>query len=306
MRVFRWFFNAPHGGRLYVENLKGVSGEIALRLGAENESFGVVNVGDDAQLVNLCRKNGIATGDRQFTGSLFHEINKPHSKVQLLIGSKKFTEGWSSWRVSTMGLMNVGKGEGAQIIQLFGRGLRLKGYCMSLKRSGKTQLPNEVVKPKHLEVLETLGIFGIRADYMGQFRDFLDEEGLSANENKIEFLLPVIRNLGTQKLKTIRLEPTINGVITELGDAFRNLAPVATLAVPDPTQDPSTEYLQRNKVLINLYPKIQAVESGDLPGRDTDTPLNETHLTSRHVAFFDLDLSISSWNDSRPSAGGIT
>jgi hypothetical protein len=31
--------------------------------------------------------------------------------VNLLIGSKKFTEGWSSWRVSTMGLMNVGKGK---------------------------------------------------------------------------------------------------------------------------------------------------------------------------------------------------
>ena len=60
----------------------------------------------------------------------------------VLIGSKKFTEGWSSWRVSTMGLMNVGQGEGAQIIQLFGRGVRLKGHCMSLKRSGKIDLPD--------------------------------------------------------------------------------------------------------------------------------------------------------------------
>ena len=81
--------------------------------------------------------------EREFSGSLFHEINKPHSTVNLLIGSKKFTEGWNSWRVSTMGLMNVGKTEGSQIIQLFGRGVRLKGYGMSLKRSGKTQLPEE-------------------------------------------------------------------------------------------------------------------------------------------------------------------
>jgi len=50
----------------------------------------------------------------------------------LLIGSKKFSEGWSSWRVSSMGLMNVGKSEGSQIIQLFGRGVRLKGYQFSL------------------------------------------------------------------------------------------------------------------------------------------------------------------------------
>ena len=282
-------FNAPGGGHLYVENLKGVTGEVALRLGAENEAFGVINVGDDAKLVKLCEKNGLATGEREFSGSLFHEINTPHSTVHLLIGSRKFTEGWSSWRVSTMGLMNVGKGEGAQIIQLFGRGVRLKGYDLSLKRSGKTQLPEGVERPKHIGVLETLGIFGIHADYMAQFRDFLDEEGLPANDDRSEFLLPVIKNLGTQKLKTIRLKKTINGVSTEFGDAFRKLAPVPTIAPPDPASDPSTAYLQRNQVLLNWYPKIQAMKSGGLVGGDVDAVPNETHLSARHVAFLDHD-----------------
>ena len=282
-------FNAPGGGRLYIENLKGATGEVALRLGAENDAFGVINVGDDAKLVKLCEENGFATGEHEFSGSLFHEINKPHSTVHLLIGSKKFTEGWSSWRVSTMGLMNVGKGEGAQIIQLFGRGVRLKGHNLSLKRSGKTRLPEDVERPKHIDVLETLGIFGIQADYMAQFRDFLDEEGLSAADDRIEFLLPVIKGLGTQKLKTIRLKKTINGVSTEFGDAFRKLAPVPTVAPPDPTREPSTTYLQKNLVLINWYPKIQAMKSGGVVGGDTHATPNEAHLTSRHVAFLDLD-----------------
>ncbi len=282
-------FNAPGGGQLYVENLKGATGEVALRLGAENEAFGVINVGDDAKLVKLCEENGLATGDWEFTGSLFHEINNAHSTVNLLIGSKKFTEGWSSWRVSTMGLMNVGKGEGAQIIQLFGRGVRLKGYDLSLKRSGKTQLPEGVDRPKHISVLETLGIFGIHADYMAQFRDFLEEEGLPTNDDRIEFLLPVIKNLGTQKLRTIRLKKTINGVSTEFGDAFRKLAPVPTLAKPDPAHDRSTEYLQKNQVVLNWYPKIQAMKSGGLVGGDADAVPNETHLSARHVAFLDLD-----------------
>jgi len=282
-------FNAPGGGQLYVENLKGATGEVALRLGAENEAFGVINVGDDAKLVKLCEGSGLATGEREFSGSLFHEINKPHSPVNLLIGSKKFTEGWSSWRVSTMGLMNVGKGEGAQIIQLFGRGVRLKGYDLSLKRSGKTQLPEGVDRPRHISVLETLGIFGIHADYMAQFRDFLEEEGLPTNDDRIEFLLPVIRNLGTQKLRTIRLKKTINGVSTEFGDAFRKLAPVPTLAKPDPARDPGTYYLQKNQVVLNWYPKIQSMKSGGLVGGDADAAPNETHLSARHVAFLDLD-----------------
>ena len=281
-------FNAPGGGQLCVEDLKGVTGEVALRLGAKNEPFGVINVGADAKLVNLCEEKGLARGESEFSGSLFHEINKPHSMVNLLIGSKKFTEGWSSWRVSTMGLMNVGKREGAQIIQLFGRGVRLKGYDLSLKRSGRTQLPEGVDRPKHIGVLETLGIFGIHADYMAQFRDFLEEEGLPADD-RIEFLLPVIKNLGTQKLKTIRLKKTINGVSTEFGDAFRKLAPIPTVAPPNPAGDQNTVYLQENQVVLNWYPKIQAMKSGGLVGGDADAAPNETHLTPRHVAFLDLD-----------------
>jgi hypothetical protein len=282
-------FNAPGGGQLYIENLKGATGEVALRLGAENEPFGVINVGDDAKLVKLCEDNKLATGDLEFAGSLFHDINKPHSQVNLLIGSKKFTEGWSSWRVSTMGLMNVGKGEGAQIIQLFGRGVRLKGYEMSLKRSGKTQLPEGMDRPKHIAALETLGIFGIHADYMAQFRDFLEEEGLPTNDDRIEFLLPVIKNLGTQKLKTIRLKKKINGVNTEFGDAYRKLGPIPTVGRPDPATDRSTEYLQKNQVILNWYPKIQAMKSGGLVGGDADAAPNQAHLGPRHVAFLDVD-----------------
>src|SRR5206468_12699560 len=154
----------------------------------------------DAKLVKLCEEKGLNVADREFSGSLFHELDQPHSTINVLIGSKKFTEGWNSWRVSTMGLMNVGQTEGSQIIQLFGRGVRLKGYGSSLKRSGKAQLPDDMVRPKHIGVLETLSIFGIRADYMAQFRDFLEEEGLPTNEDRLEFVLPVIKNLGTQKL----------------------------------------------------------------------------------------------------------
>ena len=47
-------FNAPAGGALHVENLKGVSGEVALRVG-DHEPFGVINVGDDDKLCSCAR-----------------------------------------------------------------------------------------------------------------------------------------------------------------------------------------------------------------------------------------------------------
>ena len=282
-------FNAPAGGRLYIENLKGAQGEIALRLGAENKPFGVINVGSDAKLVDVCTEAGLDTGDREFSGSLFHDINEPHSTVNLLIGSKKFTEGWNSWRVSTMGLMNVGKGEGAQIIQLFGRGVRLKGHDLSLKRSARTTLPEGLERPKHIAVLETLGIFGIHADYMAQFRDFLEEEGLPTNDDRVEYFLPVLRNLGTQRLKTIRIKKTIHGVSTEFGDAFRKLAPIPTLAPPTLDDPNEAHQFIQNRLTLNWYPKIQSMRSGGLVGGDADATPNEAALTARHVAFLDLD-----------------
>ena len=99
----------------------------------------------------------------------------------------------------------------------------------------------------------------------------------------------MIKNFGTQTLKTIRLKKTINGVSTESGDAFHKLAPVPIVAPPDPASDPNTVYLQKNQVLLNWYPKIQAMKSGGVVGGDADAAPNETHMTSRHVAFLDLD-----------------
>ena len=286
-------FNAHGGGQLYIENLKGVTGEIALRLGADNEAFGVINVGDDSGLMKRCNEHSLKTSEREFAGSLFHEINQPHSAVNLLIGSKKFTEGWSSWRVSTMGLMNVGRGEGAQIIQLFGRGVRLKGYNNSLKRSSRAQLPDSIIPPKHISLLETLGVFGVRADYMAQFRDFLAEEGLAYKDGCIEeILLPVTKNLETQwKLKTIRLKRPISDENTELsvGEMFRKLAPVPIVRPPDPQGYPSTKHLQKNPLILNWYPKIQSMKSGGVTGDDVDVVPNEDGLAPHHIAFLDLD-----------------
>jgi len=194
--VLKIVFNcASVGATLHIENLRGISGEIRLRLG-ENEPFGVINVGDDSALLGLCANNGFNTDSIDFSDSLFQGITKPKSTINLLIGSKKFTEGWNCWRVSTMGLMNVGRSEGSEIIQLFGRGVRLKGRGISLKRSNfyKKDFPETIV-PKYIGILETLNIFGVRADYMKQFKDFLEAEGVPSEKgHPIILKMPVIRN----------------------------------------------------------------------------------------------------------------
>ena len=268
--ILKVLFNAPVQAALHVENLTGTDGEIALRLG-ECAPFGLINVGDAANLCKLCQEHStmLVVNSREFSGSLFALLDKPDSTVNLLIGSKKFTEGWNSWRVSTMGLMNVGKTEGSEIIQLFGRGVRLKGLNMSLKRSGKLI---GITRPDQIGVLETLNIFGVRAQYMQQFKEYLEEEGLPANENRLEFILPVVKNLEGKKLKTIRLKQDVdfkrNGPKPVLGDPPANLV--------------------KHPLVLNWYPKIQSRQSQGVTGAEDSGALEHGRLAAAHLAFMDM------------------
>ena len=268
--ILRVLFNAPTTAALHVENLKGTDGEVALRLG-DNDAFGVINVGDASALCKLCEEQDeLVVTEKEFSGSLFRALNDEASTINILIGSKKFTEGWSSWRVSTMGLMNIGRNEGPQIIQLFGRGVRLKGKGFSLKRSRRLE---GQPAPKNIETLETLNIFGIRADYMRQFKEYLEDEGLPANEDRIEFVLPVIKNLGSKRLKTVRLREGID---------FKKDG-------PKPALDDPPEYLVRHPVVVDWYPKLQAMASGAGRTNGQAAKQDRCYFEESHLAFLDFD-----------------
>lgn len=269
--ILRVLFNSATQAALHVENLKGTDGEIALRLG-ENDAFGLINVGDAASLCKLCENHAdlLVVTEKEFAGSLFRGLSDNDSPVNILIGSKKFTEGWNSWRVSTMGLMNIGRTEGSEIIQLFGRGVRLKGHGLSLKRSSQLE---GIQRPDNIHLLETLNIFGIRADYMRQFKEYLEEEGLPGNEDRVEFILPVIKNLGGKKLTSIRIQD---------GKDFKQHGPKPTLEAPP-------ERILRHPVAVNWYPKLQAQQSKGISGADDTTELHEGKLDQRHLAFMDVD-----------------
>lgn len=206
--IDRLFHSNVPNANLHIDKQKGGDGEIGLRVG-NAPYFGVINVGDSDTLIKLCESNDLDCETREFgNNSLFSHINDDDSTINILIGSKKFSEGWSSWRVSAMGLMNVGRSEGSEIIQLFGRGVRLKGYKYTLKRSTALDSSyNPGNLPKGLREIETLNIFGVRADYMDTFRKYLEDEGLPANEEAYtEVKIPTVNLLGETKLKVVRLK----------------------------------------------------------------------------------------------------
>lgn len=169
-------------GQLDAFQLKQADGEIGLRTRTGEGYFGVINIGDAPKYVKKLEENVevvITVQDDSFTKSLFQEISGQSSTVNILIGSKKFIEGWNSWRVSSMGLMNMGKSEGAQIIQLFGRGVRLKGKEYSLQRQG-------AAAPYHLRALQTIAIVGLNASYMSNFLNYIEKETPDYREYDID------------------------------------------------------------------------------------------------------------------------
>jgi hypothetical protein len=273
-------FNHEAGGRLVLDRIKGESGEVALRVGSSDVPFGLINVGDAKGLCDhvaevAAQENvHLTVEDSEFTEAMFASVKDSISPIHLLIGSKKFVEGWDCWRVSTMGLMHVGKSEGTQIIQLFGRGVRLKGFDWSLKRSGHSQAP---VHPEFIEELETLNVFGIQADFMERFREFLKEEGLPGNERRKIITIPlnVTYDFG-KRLKILR--PKRKRSDGREYDFKRD--------APAPTVGEIPGYLTENPVVADWYPRIQSMQSR---AGDVTVAKNRAGLREDHLALLDYD-----------------
>ena len=185
-------FHTDTSGALHLQDVRNAQGEIALKTTHGRENFGLIYIGDTSAFKKLVDSDdaGIETDSEDvLADSLFNNINTFDSPINILIGAKKFIEGWDSWRVTAMGLLNIGRQEGSQIIQLFGRGVRLRGKNMSLKRSAALDGKH----PLHISLLETLNIFAVRANFMAQFRDYLMREGIQLDE-PIQLTIEIRRN----------------------------------------------------------------------------------------------------------------
>lgn len=176
-----------------------------------------------------------------------------------------------------MGLINFAKGEGSQAIQLFGRGVRLRGYNGCLKRSRKLD-DRSVNIPRNIDVLETLTIFGIKAQYMEDFKRYLELEDMPSNEKPHEFTMPVISRYEQVKDKKLRV------IKVKAGANFKKQAKRLILDAPDAD---FMKYLLKNRVVIDCRSKVQTIESdGSLQVRS----VTEEHtLDAQFLPYLDYD-----------------
>jgi hypothetical protein len=281
-------FHAPGGGHLVVERVKGDSGELLLKVGEAEQPFGVINVGDAAALAKhvqseLEDKHSLAeVRPSEFGEPVFADVHKPTSPIHMLVGSKKFIEGWDCWRVSSLGLMRMGQSEGAQIIQLFGRGVRLQGKDISLMRTSRYQPVNP---PQDIHFLETLNVFGVQADFMATFRDFLESEGLPPNDapHVEEIKLNVTHDFG-QKLKILRSKFRKD---TQEQYDFRKHGPIVDLSI-DALPPGMTKGAM--PLVVDRFPRLQMLQATEVTSQTPEALANPPrHFDSLRLSMLDWD-----------------
>ena len=234
--------HASAPGGLHLCDIAQAEGELGLRVAGAHDYFGLIYIGDTAAFKKLVEVDdaGITIESDAISGSLFDGINQSGTTIEILIGARKFLEGWNSWRVSNMGLLNIGRSEGAQIIQMFGRGVRLRGLGMSLKRS--VAIPGS--HPTPLKILETLDVFALRANYMSRFREYLEREGVVIEE-PLQLRLPI---------RTSKQWLNEGLVIPQLDEGKDFTREVEHILVPETS----------TSVTVDLGGRAEAITSGDI------------------------------------------
>lgn len=155
---------------------------------------------------------------------------------------------------------------------MFGRGVPLKGWNMSLKRHRESGAPLPA-DGGQLAELETLRIFGLRAQYMETFRDLLQKDGISMEQTRIS--LPVTWNFARQNLKqNLKIIRIQEGLHDERSDD----RPV----LPGPG-DPDSPVVE-----MDLYSQLQSVQSG---GDGETGPMGKAPVKTKahHIALLNRE-----------------
>ncbi len=177
------FYTSNFDSPLKLVNIKDSEGEIGLKFGDSPHYFGLIYIGkgNDTELLKDPELKPHIGEPESMKKDLFKSLNESTKEkpINILIGARKFVEGWDNYRISTILLMNFGKSKGASAIQLFGRGVRLRGYGGKMKRFDYAKVNVDFDKKdfhKYYSILETLNVYGINANYIERFRKEIESE----------------------------------------------------------------------------------------------------------------------------------
>lgn len=134
-----------------LECFKANDKELAFKSKNANEAFMLLNIGEAKKWE---RNHILELGVESFKDlqkSYFNNINDRNSPINIMLGSKVFSEGWDSNRVNLIYFINIGsKNAKKYVLQTIGRGVRIEPFSHMRKRMEHSHLDyniKEILSP---------------------------------------------------------------------------------------------------------------------------------------------------------------
>ncbi|WP_347295359.1 DEAD/DEAH box helicase family protein, partial [Helicobacter typhlonius] len=133
-------FYAKETSMIEACRIKGNTKEIVFKSKNAKEPFLLLNIGSIREWEKQYLQHlGVESGE-DITSGYFQNINEESSPIQIMIGSKVFSEGWDSNRVNMISFINIGsKNAKKYVLQTIGRGVRIEPFKGVRKRLEKCE-----------------------------------------------------------------------------------------------------------------------------------------------------------------------
>jgi len=197
-------FNTKNKGNIEVVKFRDNSRELAFKSVASDKYFMLIVASDIIQWENNVLE-GYEFG-KVIEESFFEDINKKND-INILLGSRIFSEGWDTNRPNIVNFINIGVSDEAKkyVLQSIGRGIRIEPITNQRKRfaSLDSALFSDSEREKILksnQILESLFIFATNKEVVKNILEGLEKQsspewiklnGIKKNEKIKESEFPI-------------------------------------------------------------------------------------------------------------------
>ena len=196
-------FYASENAGLEALKIKGNTKEIAFKSKNASKAFMLLNIGEargwEREFLGGLGVESVSDIDKGF----FANINNADSSINIMLGSKVFSEGWDSNRVNMICFINIGSKKAKKyVLQTIGRGVRIEPFNNIRKRVGCCDKIKDFGIMKRVSSLacglESLFVMATKNDAIDSILKELDKQNRSKiyklhgfKKNKILDSMPV-------------------------------------------------------------------------------------------------------------------
>lgn len=181
-------FNSSHAGKIEALIIPGNRNEIVFKLQTSDRPFALIKIGDITGWLQF-ELNGYEIIEKYENESIFNQINKSDSEINILMGSRSFYEGWDSNRPNVILFVNIGIGKDSKkfVLQTIGRGVRVEPIKQNKRRLLNLMYNGVIERNGYLEIeqyvatIESLYIFGTNSKNLVEIISTLKDEDQSKN-----------------------------------------------------------------------------------------------------------------------------